>query len=59
MESSSVKVKILFYAPVTDIYRVSSDVTKEVYDLVKKDKNVEIAYPHMELVMKDKKLFKK
>ena len=39
--------------------KISSDVTKEVYDLVKKDKNVEIAYPHMELVMKDKNLFKK
>lgn len=59
MESSSVKVRILFYAPILDVYRVSSDVTKEIYDLVKKDKKVEIAYPHMELVMKDKNLFKK
>ena len=59
MESSSVKVRILFYAPILDIYQISNDVTKEIYDLVKKDKKVEIAYPHMELVMKDKKLFKK
>ncbi|MBU4070487.1 MAG: mechanosensitive ion channel family protein [Nanoarchaeota archaeon] len=59
MEASSMKIKILFYAPILEIYQIASDVTKEIYDLVKKDKNVEIAYPHMELVMKDKKLFKK
>lgn len=59
MEASSMKVRILFYAPISDIYRVSSDMTRDIYNIVKKDKNVEIAYPHMELVMKDKKLFKK
>lgn len=59
MEASSMKVRILFYAPISEIYRISSDVTKEIYTLVKKSKKVEIAYPHMELVMKDKTLFNK
>jgi len=59
MEASSMKVRILFYAPVKDVYRISSDITKEIYDKIKKDKNVEIAYPHTEIVFKDKRLFRK
>jgi small-conductance mechanosensitive channel len=55
MEPSGMKVRILFYAPVHEIYRISSDVTREIYDLVKKEKKVEIAYPHTEIIMKDKK----
>lgn len=58
MDASSMKVRVLFYAPIKDVYRISSDITKEIYDTIKKEKNVEIAYPHTEIIFKDKKLFK-
>ena len=58
MESSSMKIKILFYAPIKEVYKISSNITKDLYDQIKKEKNIEIAYPHTEIIFKDKKLFK-
>ncbi|HUW43456.1 MAG TPA: mechanosensitive ion channel domain-containing protein [Bacillota bacterium] len=59
MKEASMEVRVLFYVPAKLIYEISSNITKEIYDRIKKEKNVEIAYPHTEIVFKDKNLFKK
>jgi len=59
MNSSSMEIRTLFFSPMKLVYEISSNITKEIYDKIKKEKNVKIAYPHTELVFKDKKLFKK
>lgn len=59
MKDASMEVRVLFYVPAKLIYEISSNITKEIYDKIKKEKDVEIAYPHTEIVFKDKKLFKK
>lgn len=59
MASSSINVRVFFYAPVKDVYRISAEITKEIYDRIKKEKSVEFAYPHTEVIFKDKKLFRK
>lgn len=58
IDPSCMTLKIRFYAPVEKINETSSDLIKEFYDLISKEKNVEIAYPHTEIIFKDKKLFK-
>lgn len=59
MAGSGIDVKLRFYGIAFDIQRITSDITKEIFDRINKEKDVEIAYPHTELVFKDKELFKK
>jgi len=35
--------------------QVTTDITKEIYTRVKQSKNVEMAYPHTEMIIKGKK----
>lgn len=55
MADSSMIVSLKFYVPVKQLMELKSKITKEVYDLIKKEKNVEIAYPHTTVIFKDKK----
>ena len=57
MAGSGIDIKIRFYGDAYNIQKVSSDITKEIYDRIQKDKDVEIAYPHTEILFKNKKLF--
>jgi len=59
MDASCMNLKVRFFAPVNIMQEVSSNITKEIYHRIKKEKDVEIAYPHTEIIFKDKKLFKK
>lgn len=59
MGASSMTVKSRFFVPIHVRQRISSDITKEIYDNIKKEKNVEIAYPHTEIIFKDKNVFKR
>jgi small-conductance mechanosensitive channel len=59
MSGSGIDVKVRYYGDAHGIQKITSDITKEIYDMIKKEKDVEIAYPHTEIVMKDKNLFKK
>ncbi len=59
MEASSMRVKVRFFAPVRSMQEVTSNITKEVYDRIKKEKDVEIAYPHTEIVFKGRGRFRK
>jgi len=59
MAESSMILMIRFFAPIKIMQETSSNITKEIYDEIKKEKDVEIAYPHSEIVFKDKNLFSK
>jgi small-conductance mechanosensitive channel len=59
MAGSGIDVKVRFYGNAKEIQKTTSDITKEIYDKIKKEKDVEIAYPHTEILFKDKRLFKK
>ncbi|MFH1802724.1 MAG: mechanosensitive ion channel domain-containing protein [archaeon] len=57
--ASGVVIRSLFYAPINVINQVTSNITKEIHERFFKEKDVEFAYPHTEIIFKDKKLFKK
>jgi small-conductance mechanosensitive channel len=59
MAGSGIDVKVRFYGDTFGIQRITSEVTKEIFDQINKTQDVEIAYPHTEVVFKNKKLFKK
>lgn len=59
MEASSINVQVRFFAPVKIMQEVSSNITKEIYDRIKKESDVDIAYPHTEIIFKKKKRFRK
>jgi small-conductance mechanosensitive channel len=59
MAGSGIDVKARFYSDAYGIQKTTSDITKEIFDLIKKEKDVEIAYPHTEVVFKNKDLFGK
>ena len=59
MGPSAIILKISFFAPVKKMSEIKSEITQEILNRVRKEKDVEIAYPHTEVVFKDKKLFKK
>lgn len=55
---SAIDVKARYYVKPNDRIRVSSDLTQEIFRGISKSRNVEIAYPHTEVVLR-KKLQKK
>jgi small-conductance mechanosensitive channel len=57
MAGSGIDVKVRFYGDAFNVQKVNSDITKEIYDRILKEKDVEIAYPHTEIVFKNKKMF--
>lgn len=59
MKDSSIEVTVLFYESVKHMREISSNITKEIFDRIKKEKDIEIAYPHTEIVFKGKDFFKK
>ena len=59
MAGSGIDIKVRFYGQAYGIQKVTSDITKEIYDRILKEKSVEIAYPHTEILFKDKRLFKR
>jgi len=59
MNASSITLKVRFFAPVKNMSEIKSEIIREILNRIKKEKDVEIAYPHTEVVFKDKKLFSK
>jgi len=53
LKASGVDLKIRFHAPIRELPRIKSDINKEIYDMIKKEKNVGIAYPHTEMIFKN------
>lgn len=55
MKDSGIDLKVRFYAPIRDIPKVKSDISKEIYETIKKQKDVNFAYPHTEMIISDEK----
>ncbi len=54
-QASGVDVYVRYFAPAKGMQQVTTDITKEIYTRVKQSKNVEMAYPHTEMIIKGKK----
>ena len=59
MNASSITLKVRFFAPIKKLLETKSNITREIFNKIRKEKDVEIAYPHTEIVFKNKKLFEK
>jgi len=51
---SGIDIKIRYYVKVEERIKTSSDLTKEVFKEFNKEKDIEIAYPHTEVVLRNK-----
>lgn len=58
MAASGIDVKVRYYADARKIQEITSKIVKEIFDSIGKEKDVEIAYPHTEIVFKNKNLFR-
>lgn len=53
-QPSGIDVHARYFAPATKLQEISSEITKEIHDSILKAGNVEIAYPHTEVVFRKK-----
>lgn len=53
-QPSGINVHVRYFAPAVRLQEFSSKVTKEIYDRIMKSKDVEIAYPHTEVLFRKK-----
>ena len=51
---SGINVHVRYYAPAKRVQEFSSAITKEIFDRIRKAKDVEIAYPHTEVLFRKK-----
>ncbi len=49
---NGLKIKILFFAPVQDISKIRSDITKKIYETILSEKKVDLAYNRLDISMK-------
>ena len=56
MSPSAMTLLIRFFAPIKIIQQITSDITKDVYYKIREEKDVEIAYPHSEIIFKNKNI---
>lgn len=54
-QPNGINVHVRYFAPAERLQEFSSNVTKEVFDRIMKTKGVEIAYPHTEVLFRNKK----
>ena len=54
-EPNGINVRVRYFAPAKHLQEISSKLTKEIFDNIRKTKSVEIAYPHTEVVFRKKK----
>ena len=59
MAPSAMTLMVRFFAPIRVMQQVTSDITQEIFHKFQEEKDVEIAYPHSEVIFKDKRLFRK
>lgn len=53
-QPSGLNVHVRYYSPAIRLQEISSDITREVYNRIMKANDVEIAYPHTEIILKEK-----
>ena len=51
-QPSGIDVRVRYFAPAQRLQEFSSSITKEIFEKIREAKDVEIAYPHIELVKK-------
>ncbi|MBU0957505.1 MAG: mechanosensitive ion channel family protein [Nanoarchaeota archaeon] len=54
-QPSGMNIHLRFLAESRKLQETTSEVTQEIFRLIKKSKDVKIAYPHTEIVFKDRK----
>lgn len=54
-QPSGIDVKVRYFSQATRLAEISSNITKEIFEGIMKTKDVEIAYPHTEVVFRKKK----
>lgn len=52
--SSGIDVTVRYYVPARKRNEFSTDITREIFNKIKKSKTVEVAYPHTEVVFRKK-----
>lgn len=53
-QPSGINIHTRYFAPVKRLQEVSSNVTQEIFERIRKARDVEIAYPHTEIVYRKK-----
>ena len=51
---SGIDLKIRFFCPAREMQKVASKITQDIYNAYNKTKDIEIAYPHMEVMHRKK-----
>ncbi len=51
-QPSGIDVKIRYYTKTDERQKIATDITREIFKEIRKNKHVEIAYPHTEIVYK-------
>lgn len=54
LRDSGIDVTVRYHVLVTKRNEISTNITREIFNKIKKAKNVEIAYPHTEVVFRNK-----
>jgi small-conductance mechanosensitive channel len=52
--SSGIDVSVRYYTPVLERARIGTEITREIFQKIRAAKDVEIAYPHTEVVFREK-----
>lgn len=52
MAENGLRIKILYSAPVQNLSRIRSEITKKIYEQIREDKNVDLAYNRLDISMK-------
>lgn len=58
-QSSGIDIQTRYFVPVRQLHEISSKITKEIHSEVTKTNSIEFAYPHTEIIFKDKNFNKK
>lgn len=53
-EPSGINLHVRFFAPFDILPEIKSNITKEIYEVFMKENDVEIAYPHTEVIFREK-----
>lgn len=54
-QPSGIDVRVRYISPAKNLQEISSNMTQEIFSRIKKTKNVEIAYPHTEVLLRKKR----
>jgi len=53
-QASGIEVRVRYFAPATRLQEFSSGITQEIFQRINQTKKVEIAYPHTEVLFRNK-----